>query len=169
MTRTKKYKRAGMLQLPASVKPEPTPEVPSFDSLPVKKAQVDKAVQALSAHLHKTKSSKESKELIATDEHVFLVVTLKEMDAKAKTMPVRMSVFLVPASFLVLSLHIDSYLFWVLRPLPHSLVDTSKHSICLFTKDPQREYKDLLDAKGISSVNRVIGVEKLKGKVSQFL
>ena len=36
------------------------------------------------------------------------------------------------------------------------------------TKDPQREYKDLLMEKNITAVNRVVGVEKLKGKFRPF-
>lgn len=92
MTRTKKSRRAGMLQLPASLKPVEIAEPPSFDSLPVKKAQVEKATQALSSHLAKTQAAKAETELISQEEHVFLVVTLKEMDSKAKTMPIRMLV-----------------------------------------------------------------------------
>ncbi len=41
-------------------------------------------------------------------------------------------------------------------------------SVCLFVKDPQREYKDLLEEKGIKFVDRVVGVEKLRGKFKPF-
>ncbi|BEI80467.1 hypothetical protein CcaverHIS002_0109960 [Cutaneotrichosporon cavernicola] len=41
-------------------------------------------------------------------------------------------------------------------------------SVCLITKDPQREYKDLLEEKGIKFVDRVVGVEKLRGKFKPF-
>lgn len=44
----------------------------------------------------------------------------------------------------------------------------SDASVCLLTKDPQREYKDLLQAKGIRLVSRVVGVTKLKGKFKPF-
>ena len=41
-------------------------------------------------------------------------------------------------------------------------------SICLLTKDPQRQYKDLLETHKIRFVSRVVGVEKLKGKFKPF-
>lgn len=41
-------------------------------------------------------------------------------------------------------------------------------SVCLITKDPQREYKDLLDKHDIKFITRVVGVEKLKGKFKPF-
>ena len=40
--------------------------------------------------------------------------------------------------------------------------------MCLITKDPQREYKDLLESKNIKFVSRVIGVQKLKGKFRPY-
>ena len=40
--------------------------------------------------------------------------------------------------------------------------------MCLITKDPQREYKDLLESKNIKFISRVVGVEKLKGKFRGF-
>lgn len=41
-------------------------------------------------------------------------------------------------------------------------------SVCLITKDPQREYKDLLEKHNIKFISRVVGVEKLKGKFKPF-
>jgi ribosome biogenesis protein UTP30 len=52
--------------------------------------------------------------------------------------------------------------------LAHPLVDPRSAGICLITKDPQREYKDLLAEKGVKFVTRVVGVEKLKGKWKPF-
>ena len=40
--------------------------------------------------------------------------------------------------------------------------------MCLITKDPQREYKDLLEEKKIRFITRVVGVEKLKGKFKGY-
>ena len=40
--------------------------------------------------------------------------------------------------------------------------------VCLFVKDPQREYKDLVKAKNITCVHRIVGMEKLKTKFKQF-
>lgn len=52
-------------------------------------------------------------------------------------------------------------------PLTHSLLDENA-SVCLLTKDPQREYKDLLQEKNIRLISRVVGVSKLKGKFKPF-
>jgi ribosome biogenesis protein UTP30 len=38
----------------------------------------------------------------------------------------------------------------------------------LITKDPQREYKDLLESHGIRFIARVVGITKLKGKWKPF-
>ena len=50
----------------------------------------------------------------------------------------------------------------------HPIVDPRVSSVCLITKDPQREYKDLLESHGIRFINRVVGIEKLKGKFKPF-
>jgi ribosome biogenesis protein UTP30 len=57
---------------------------------------------------------------------------------------------------------------FVCRPIVHPLIDPRTTPICLITKDPQREYKDLLAAKGIKFISRVVGVAKLKGKFKPF-
>ena len=53
------------------------------------------------------------------------------------------------------------------QPLQHALLDNSA-SVCLLTKDPQREYKDLLAEKQIKTISRVVGVTKLRGKFRPF-
>jgi ribosome biogenesis protein UTP30 len=53
-------------------------------------------------------------------------------------------------------------------PIVHPLVDPRTTSICLITKDPQREYKDLLESNNIKFISRVVGIEKLKGKFKPF-
>ena len=50
----------------------------------------------------------------------------------------------------------------------HPLIDPRTSSICLITKDPQREYKNLLESKGIKFISRVVGITKLKGKFKPF-
>ena len=52
--------------------------------------------------------------------------------------------------------------------MKHPLVDPRTSSVCLITKDPQREYKDMLDSHGIKFINRVVGITKLKGKFKPF-
>lgn len=46
----------------------------------------------------------------------------------------------------------------------YPIVDPRNSSICLITKDPQREYKDLLEAQNVKFISRVVGLAKLKGK-----
>jgi ribosome biogenesis protein UTP30 len=55
-----------------------------------------------------------------------------------------------------------------IRPIVHPLVDPRTSPICLITKDPQREYKDLIESHGIKFISRVLGVTKLKGKFKPF-
>ena len=56
----------------------------------------------------------------------------------------------------------------VKRPLKHPLIDPTTASVCLITKDPQREYKDLLAKHDIQFISRVVDVSKLKGKWKPF-
>lgn len=53
-------------------------------------------------------------------------------------------------------------------PLAHPIVDPRTTPVCLITKDPQREYKDLLASSNVKFINRVVGIEKLKGKFKPF-
>jgi ribosome biogenesis protein UTP30 len=50
----------------------------------------------------------------------------------------------------------------------HPLIDPRTTGVCLITKDPQREYKDLLESHGIKFITRVVGVKKLKGKFKPY-
>lgn len=45
-------------------------------------------------------------------------------------------------------------------------MDPRRNPVCLIVKDPQREYKDMLEEKKIKFISRVVGMEKLQGKVS---
>jgi ribosome biogenesis protein UTP30 len=58
--------------------------------------------------------------------------------------------------------------FIFLSPLAHPIVDPRTTPICLITRDPQRQYKDLLQEKNIKFVSRVVGITKLKGKFKPF-
>jgi hypothetical protein len=49
------------------------------------------------------------------------------------------------------------------RPIVHPIHDPRESSICLITKDPQREYKDLLASNNVNFIQQVVGIEKLKG------
>ncbi|KAF9517260.1 hypothetical protein BS47DRAFT_1340013 [Hydnum rufescens UP504] len=110
----------------------------------VSHAQARAAIQALISHIRKSTSQSEKLELLGPKEdYVWLVLATKRMHPVAKLKPCKI-------------------------PLAHSLVDPKDNSICLITKDPQRQYKDLLAAKGVDFVSRVVGVEKLKGKYKPF-
>ncbi len=53
-------------------------------------------------------------------------------------------------------------------PLPHSIYSADSTEVCLVTKDPQRTYKDMIEAKRITFVKRVIGISKLKLKFKTY-
>ncbi|PCH40426.1 ribosomal protein L1 [Wolfiporia cocos MD-104 SS10] len=106
--------------------------------------QCDLAVNALLKHVSKVQEQRAERELLpGKEQNVWLVITVKHMHPEKKLMPARI-------------------------PVVHPIVDPRKSSVCLITKDPQREYKDLLEAKGVRFISRVVGVEKLKGKFKPF-
>ncbi|EMD39662.1 hypothetical protein CERSUDRAFT_111967 [Gelatoporia subvermispora B] len=102
------------------------------------------AVDALLDHAQKVEAKKSENELLpGKEQNVWLVVTTKQMHPEKKLKPAKI-------------------------PIVHPLVDPRTSSICLITKDPQREYKDLLETHGIRFINRVVGITKLKGKFKPF-
>ncbi|KAL0954745.1 hypothetical protein HGRIS_003697 [Hohenbuehelia grisea] len=110
----------------------------------VSTSQCKRAVDALLSFETKREEERTSNELLPGKEpNVWLVVTTKRMQPTYKMKPIKI-------------------------PVAHPLVDPRTSSICLITKDPQREYKDLLEAKGIKFISRVVGLEKLKGKFKPF-
>jgi ribosome biogenesis protein UTP30 len=56
----------------------------------------------------------------------------------------------------------------LISPIKYPLVDPRTSGICLIVKDPQREYKDLLESHGIKFISRVVGITKLKGKFKPY-
>ncbi|EJD50396.1 ribosomal protein L1 [Auricularia subglabra TFB-10046 SS5] len=110
----------------------------------VSRAQCLKALTALHSYASKKQAERDSNELLPSrEEHVWLVVGTKVMHPEKKLKPHRI-------------------------PLKHPLVDPRSTSICLITKDPQREYKDKLAAQSVNFVSRVVGITKLKGKFKGF-
>ncbi|GJE91908.1 ribosomal protein L1 [Phanerochaete sordida] len=110
----------------------------------VSEKQCKLAVDALLKHESKRQEKlQESQLLPGKEQHVWLQVTVKQMHAEKKLKPHRI-------------------------PLAHPLVDPRTSPVCLITKDPQREYKDLLEANNIKFVSRVVGVTKLKGKFKPY-
>lgn len=105
----------------------------------ISNVQVGKAVNALLKHL---KNESESEELLPTITNLWIILTLEEM-------PTRVSLKPVPIK------------------LPHSIIP-SDASVCLFSKDPQSETKELVKALSLSRSVKVIGVSKLRSKYKPF-
>jgi ribosome biogenesis protein UTP30 len=92
----------------------------------------------------KQQQKREENELLpGKEEFIWLQISVKRVHAEAKLKPRRI-------------------------PVKYPLVDPRDSSVCLITKDPQREYKDLLEQAGVKFISRVVGVEKLKGKFKPF-
>ncbi|KLO05843.1 ribosomal protein L1 [Schizopora paradoxa] len=107
-------------------------------------AQCKKAVVALRNYALKVAKEKEETELIpGKEENIWLVLTVKKMQPEKKLKPFKI-------------------------PLAHPVVDPRSTPVCLITKDPQREYKDLLASNNVKFISRVVGVAKLKGKFKPF-
>ncbi|EIM86129.1 ribosomal protein L1 [Stereum hirsutum FP-91666 SS1] len=115
----------------------------------VSNAQSELAFKALIAHAIKHSEKQAEKDLLAgggtggREDNVWLQVAVKTLYPEKKLKPHKI-------------------------PLAHPLVDPRTTSVCLITKDPQREYKDLLAAQNINFISRVVGLEKLKGKFKPF-
>ncbi|KAF8904054.1 ribosomal protein L1p/L10e family-domain-containing protein [Gymnopilus junonius] len=106
--------------------------------------QCKKAVEALHTHELKKKEKFEENQLLpAKEQNVWLNVTVKTIPPGHRLKPVKI-------------------------PIVHPLVDPRTSAVCLITKDPQREYKDLLEKHNIKFISRVVGIEKLKGKFKPF-
>ncbi|KAG7444199.1 ribosomal protein L1 [Guyanagaster necrorhizus] len=106
--------------------------------------QCERAVDAIHAHQTKKTDKESASELLPGKEQtVWLNVAVKKVAAERKIMPVRI-------------------------PVVHPIVDPRTSGVCLITKDPQREYKDLLEAKDIKFISRVVGISKLKGKFKPY-
>ncbi|KAF7326917.1 hypothetical protein MVEN_02585600 [Mycena venus] len=102
------------------------------------------AVQALHAHTAKAAEKKQETELLpGKEQNVWLNVTVKKIASAHKFKPVKI-------------------------PIVHPIVDPRTSAVCLITKDPQRQYKDLLAEHNIKFISRVVGIEKLKGKFKPF-
>ncbi|KAM0790520.1 hypothetical protein ACM66B_003391 [Microbotryomycetes sp. NB124-2] len=143
-TTTKRDQAPPKLFKPASIKPKPTPAVPLLSSLPVDVEQCEKAVKALINHANKKRQQADDEQLLGNgDEKVFLSIGLVKPPRREVHKPVRIT-------------------------LEHPVIDPRQNPVTLFVKDPQREYKDLLDKLNIKFISRVIGVDKLKTKHKTF-
>lgn len=53
-------------------------------------------------------------------------------------------------------------------PYPFRRATDEDISVCLFTKDPQRIYKDMINPLGIRAVSKIQGISKLRAKFKPF-
>ncbi|OBZ71449.1 putative ribosome biogenesis protein C8F11.04 [Grifola frondosa] len=103
------------------------------------------AVNALLGHALKVEEKKSENQLLSgKEQNVWLVVTQKQMHPEKKLKPAKMCTS------------------------RSSYRGPSHLPVCLITKDPQREYKDLLESHNIKFISRVVGIAKLKGKFKPF-
>ncbi|SGY18148.1 BQ5605_C015g07989 [Microbotryum silenes-dioicae] len=148
---------------PKSIIPNAPAVVPSFESLPVNKIQVEKALTALLAHLEKAKS-KFLFDLLQDEQHkLSLVVGLKKVPSRPVHKPIRLSVSNPQDSFSTRSFELPPS-----SPLKHALINPKESPVTLFVKDPQRQYKDLLETSDINFISRVVGLDKLRNKHKTF-
>ncbi|ORX89530.1 ribosomal protein L1 [Basidiobolus meristosporus CBS 931.73] len=108
---------------------------------PLDPKQTLKATTALLKHVSET-NEKNQTELLQDDEPVWLVITTKRFTEKSNIKPTKI-------------------------PLRHPFLNQGV-DICLFTKDPQKEYKQLLEKKNIKQISKVIGISKLRAKYKTY-
>jgi len=122
--------------------------------------QCQRAVTALLDHALEFQQKQQESELLpGKEQHVWLQVAVKKMHPEKKLKPMKMCV-----------VSLFTVVCWLraCSPIQFPLVDPRTSSVCLITKDPQREYKDLLQSHNIKFINRVVDVKHLKGKFKPF-
>ena len=111
---------------------------------PLNTEQVERAVDALLNHVQRTKKTGGKEQLFDSADPISVLIGMKSIPATGgRTKP-------------------------YLIELKHPLMDPAETEVCLIVKDPQREFKDKIEAKGITSVKKVIGVSKLRAKFKQY-
>ncbi|KAI0739474.1 ribosomal protein L1p/L10e family-domain-containing protein [Daedaleopsis nitida] len=106
--------------------------------------QCKRALDALLTHAAKHDKQKEETQLLpGKEQNVWLVVNTKVMHPEKKLKPAKI-------------------------PIKYPIVDPRTTPVCLITKDPQREYKDLIANQGIKFISRVVDLRHLKGKWKSF-
>ncbi|ORX87550.1 ribosomal protein L1 [Anaeromyces robustus] len=101
-------------------------------------SQVNKATSALLEFFEKTKKN----DLLADESPVWLVLSTKIPPENSKVKPIKI-------------------------PLKYPIYNKNS-DVCLITKDPQSEYKEMLKEQGITNISKVIGVTKLKKKYKPY-
>eukprot|EP00128_Syssomonas_multiformis_P008189 Colp12_sorted_trinity150504_noHs@17941 len=104
--------------------------------------QVEKAVKALMKHIENASKTEGKAQLFEEESFIWLQIGLKKIPDTPKR-PYKIEI-------------------------PNTLYAVGQTEACLFTKDPQKEYKALLQAQNVKGINKVIGVTKLKNKYKVY-
>jgi len=107
------------------------------------RAQVERAVSALVKYSETKKQGKTPNLLDDDDIAIQLVVTLKKIPEQRRTKP---------------------YPIWV----PNSLYLGDGAEVCIFTKDPQKEYRQIIAKLDMPEIAKVIGISKLRSNYKPF-
>ncbi|KAL6048200.1 proteasome-interacting protein cic1 [Balamuthia mandrillaris] len=106
------------------------------------RSQVERAVRALFQHLEEAKKKQKKSALLDEVDTISLIVALKRIPGKPPRKPVPIAI-------------------------PHTLHRSSE--ICVFTKDPQEEYKKLFfEDKPCDGVKKVISFTKLRNNYNTY-
>jgi ribosome biogenesis protein UTP30 len=124
------------------------------DTLPLILAQASKAITSLQNYEEKRISAEKPRiSLLGEDvdeegkalASVWLVLGLQKIPEQRHVKPIKLAL-----------------------PKPWKCAEDELTTVCLITKDPQREYKDLIKPLGLKSVSKIIGVSKLRTKYKPF-
>jgi len=111
---------------------------------PLNTKQVERAVDALLNYVQRSKKSGGKEQLLDDSDPISVLIGMKTIPAtNGRSKP-------------------------YLITLEHPLMNPEETEVCLLVKDPQREFKDKIEAKGIKCIKKVIGVTKLKNKFKQY-
>merc|ERR1712000_763062 len=104
------------------------------------RAQVLKGVDGLLRHHQSVQKAQSKSQLFNDATAIQLVVTLRQIPPP-RVRPIRI-------------------------PLKHSIHENS--DVCVFTKDPQKQFREEFSKRQVSGVSKVIGLSKLKSNYRQF-
>jgi len=108
-------------------------------------ALIKKAAAALKSYISTKKDTSSKKELLEDEDNfIYVTITLSKVPTKFSPKPVQIS-------------------------LPHAIYGEKYLThICLFVKDPQRKFKDLVQDLEVPCLAKIIGYEKLMKNYKQY-
>jgi len=139
--KSNKRKRSGSDVFEVSSKPSAKPIPQLLDN-----SLLEKAVRALLKHAslkqQEERDRLKTRPLFEEDELIYLTITLKKVPEKGKVKPITI-------------------------PIPHPITNEDSE-ICIFTKDPQKEFKKIILDLKIPNVKKVISLTKLRRNYKTF-